>query len=245
MERSVLTVRDLRRQWKPHKERLAQLRENHPTAIRFHRAASWLDSAAQAEAASQLDQALMLRWTAFNALYGQWDVELREPVADRACWSAFLERILALDQAQRMVSMLQNEKPLVLSILEDPHLARHFWRDLDAADAAPARRDRQRWLRLFADRHWWKIAEPLVERIYLLRCQLVHGAASCSSQLNRTAVQHCQTMLGWLLTTILQIWIEQGAEEDWGIMCYPPVPSTFPRRNATNSAAASRLNSPR
>lgn len=38
-----LTVRDLRRRWKPEKERLQQEQPNHPTAIRFHGACSWLD----------------------------------------------------------------------------------------------------------------------------------------------------------------------------------------------------------
>ena len=36
------TVRDLRRRWKPHKERLAALGGEQPTSIRFHRACSWM-----------------------------------------------------------------------------------------------------------------------------------------------------------------------------------------------------------
>ncbi len=31
------TVHDLRRQWKPHKVRLATIRDEHPPEIRFHR----------------------------------------------------------------------------------------------------------------------------------------------------------------------------------------------------------------
>jgi hypothetical protein len=37
MPASPQTVHDLRRQWKPHKVRLAAMRAEHPTAIRFHR----------------------------------------------------------------------------------------------------------------------------------------------------------------------------------------------------------------
>jgi hypothetical protein len=42
MPASPHSVHHLRRQWKPHKERLAIERSEHPTAIRFHRACSWI-----------------------------------------------------------------------------------------------------------------------------------------------------------------------------------------------------------
>ena len=30
-------------------------------------------------------------------------------------------------------------------------------------------------------------------------------------------------MLGLLLPAVLNVWIESGADEDWGAMCYPSV----------------------
>ena len=39
---TALAVRDLRRRWKPHKDRLCTERPDHPTTVRFHRACSWL-----------------------------------------------------------------------------------------------------------------------------------------------------------------------------------------------------------
>ena len=39
---AILTVHDLRRRWKPHKERLAALGGEQATSIRFHRACSWM-----------------------------------------------------------------------------------------------------------------------------------------------------------------------------------------------------------
>jgi hypothetical protein len=29
-------------------------------------------------------------------------------------------------------------------------------------------------------------------------------------------------MLGHLLPAMLQVWIDHGADEDWGPLCYPP-----------------------
>ena len=33
---------------------------------------------------------------------------------------------------------------------------------------------------------------------------------------NRSALKHCVMMMGWLLPAVLQVWIDHGADEDWG-----------------------------
>ena len=73
MDISSLAVRDLRRRWKPHKERLASIRADHPTAVRFHRACSWLSETETLDSEKATDQVLLFQWIAFNALYGQWE----------------------------------------------------------------------------------------------------------------------------------------------------------------------------
>ena len=73
-----LTVRELRRLWKPQKERLNQEHHQHPTNIRFHRACSWLQRVEEIQDDQVLDHVLLSLWTAFNALYGQWDGERLE-----------------------------------------------------------------------------------------------------------------------------------------------------------------------
>ena len=42
---TILTVPELRERWLPHKERLNSTGSGHPTAVRFHRACSWLEEA--------------------------------------------------------------------------------------------------------------------------------------------------------------------------------------------------------
>jgi hypothetical protein len=81
--------------WLPHKERLNSTGSGHPTAVRFHRACSWLEEAERFHTEDQTDHALIFRWTAFNALYGQWDLDRHEPLADRQSWQVFLSRMLA------------------------------------------------------------------------------------------------------------------------------------------------------
>ena len=96
-----LTIRDLRRKWKPHKERLgAQGGEHgHPTPIRFHRACSWLAEIENLTDAEDNDRTLIYQWIAFNALYGQWDEKRQEPKQDKTSWQDFLCLLYTSDAA--------------------------------------------------------------------------------------------------------------------------------------------------
>ncbi len=144
MPGSPQTVHDLRRQWKPHKERLATVRSEHPTAIRFHRACSWLSEVEQLDPVRHADQILLHQGIAFNALYGQWDQAALEPAPDRRSWPAFLGQLHALDRSSHLVNVLPEHKPLVLCILEDEYLNQYFWEDPSAMAAGRARNGRHR-----------------------------------------------------------------------------------------------------
>jgi len=218
----VSTVRQLRRRWKPNKERLAAKRGDHPTNVRFHRTCSWLQRVEQVEDAQDQDVVLTCQWVAFNALYGQWDQRAREPRPDRECWRRFLDRVLKLDADDQIEAVLTEHKKLVMAILDDNYLGDYFWRDPSTKRANQTSRDRRQAATWYIEKRWALILEHLVDRIYLLRCQLIHGAATHGSQLNRKSLKRCNTMLGHLLPAILMVIIEHGADEDWGPMCYPP-----------------------
>lgn len=221
---SILTVQNIRERWLPQKKRLDAIRNSHPTSVRFHRACSWLDAAEQLDPGQHVDQILILQWIAFNALYGQWDEGLHEPVSDRESWKVFLARMLELDASRHIVSLLQDNRRLVLTIFENAYLKQCFWHDPCQEKAGKAARGgRHRAEGWYAESRWETILEQVVERVYLLRCQLVHGAATLGSKLNRTALKHCTMMLRLLMPAILLVWIDHGEDEDWGILCYPPV----------------------
>lgn len=137
----TVDVHHLRRLWKPHKERLLAIREDHATPIRFHRACSWL-SRAESMGDDDIDFALIAQWIALNSLYGQWDHGNRSPVADRECWRVFIERIVDLDTDGRIPELLQEHRPLVMSLFEDPYLSGLFWQDPTQERVGAAKRTR-------------------------------------------------------------------------------------------------------
>jgi hypothetical protein len=219
-----LSVRDLRRRWKPHKESLQAAQAHHPTAVRLHRAFSWLARVEQIpDDGADHDVVLICRWIAFNALYGRWDPTRREPAPGQSAWRDFLKRILSLDAGSMLAQVLQTHKPLVLSILEDEYLSDIFWEEPSPSRAGKARKakyDARTW---YIEGRWGLILDHLVNRIYLLRCQLTHGAATYGGSLNRRSLKHCATMLGHVMPAVILVVIDHGRDEDWGPMCYPPM----------------------
>jgi len=216
------SVRSLRRRWKPHKERLQALQSSHPTIVRFHRACSWL-AATEERDSEQLDELLILRWIAFNSLYGQWDVQQQQPRPDRECWREFVDRIWKLDQTGKLTELLREHKPLVLTLLDDAYLSQYFWQEPTEKRKKTSRNKKSHGQSWYVEKRWLKLLDEVLNRIYTLRCQIIHGAATHNSQLNRRTLRHGNLMLTHLLTAQLEILIDCGADEDWGEMCYPPL----------------------
>ena len=222
------TVRELRRRWKPHKERLSRV--GHPLPIRMHRAFSWLAQAEHLEASTadhsgskDDDAVLILRWIAFNALYGRWDSELAEPESDRQSIRRFLSQLYALDQDQLIAAALQHHRPLVTQLCTDKYVHKYFWKSIDSDKWFNTKRSKQELKKLYCNQKWKKILGEVIERVYLVRCQLIHGAATHGGKLNRDVVRQSGTILKRLLYPMTEVIIQFGATADWGDLCYPPL----------------------
>jgi hypothetical protein len=220
---SSVSIRTLRRRWKPTKQRLNSEHENHPTLVRFHRACSWLARVEKMGDDVEYDLALISQWIAFNALYGQWDERKREPLGDRECWRVFADRILDLDSDERIRDLLVQHKRLIISLIEDEYLSKFFWKEPSREQAGRARNKKYKARSWFAEERWKMIVEQILERVYFMRCQLSHGAATFGGKLNRTSLRRCSIMMEHLLPTMVLVFVDHGSDEDWGIMCYPPM----------------------
>ncbi len=223
MGSDCLSVHQLRSRWKPTKLRLTAAKADPPVAIRLHRTFSWLQRSEQSGDGQDYDLVLICLWIGFNGLYGMWDEARREPLPDRDCWRKFLDRLLKLDASGHLSTMLTEQRDLVMSILDDEYLSEFFWEDpgtIRASKSKKAKYDARTW---YIDKKWGMILDRLIERIYLLRCQLVHGAATFGGKLNRTSLERCIKMLQCVLNAVLLAVIDHGADENWGAMCYPPL----------------------
>jgi len=60
----------------------------------------------------------------------------------------------------------------------------------------------------------------VLDRLFVLRNQLLHGGATYQSAINREQVQDGVQLLGSLVPTVIQIMLDTP-DEDWGDIYYP------------------------
>jgi hypothetical protein len=222
----VPTVRDLRRRWKPVKEGPAAAPEHEPVRIRLHRCFSWMQrvetvSALDADGAA-VDAHLIFRWTALNALYGRWDADRREPAGDRATLHDFTSRITRADADGRIGELLRTHRPLLESLVGDEFLLRHFWEDPEIDVAGKTSGAVRKLRETVREARYARTLDDVLGRVYFLRCQLVHGAATFNGRQNRGAVRRAARFLELLLPELTTVIIDHDWSGDWGGLCYPP-----------------------
>lgn len=59
--------------------------------------------------------------------------------------------------------------------------------------------------------------------MYVLRGQIVHGAATRGSRLNRDTLLQAVELFEGFLVPMLHLAVEHGAHDDWPPLCYPPI----------------------
>jgi hypothetical protein len=220
MGQTHLSVHALRSRWKPKKTALQAIQNNHPTCVRLHRTFSWM---ARCENETDLDLSLIFLWIALNGLYAQWDENRREPHPDRPSLRKFIDQILALDASNHLSRLLQDQRERVMHIFDDEFLSSFFWQQPNEVRAGKSKKikfDARTW---YSEGRWRLLSEHLLERIYLLRCQIIHGAATYGGKLNRDSLKKCVQMLRDLINCFLLVITEHGDQQDWGTMCYPPL----------------------
>ena len=112
----------------------------------------------------------------------------------------------------------------ILKLAENKYLDPRLWQN--PSEPGNLRRRYFEATSLFFEKRWLDLAILTFERVYVLRGQLVHGAATRGSRLNRETLEQSLTILEQLLLPMLEVVIEQLANDDWPPLCYPPLGET-------------------
>jgi hypothetical protein len=198
--------------------------------VRVHRSLSWLERAMAADVEQEAEARLLFGWIAFNALYGAWDERTGYAAGDRQSWLVFVRDVVAIDDVEVLGQRLVELRGDITALLSNKYLDPKFWQNTRAAGSFRGQEHKAH--SLYHERRWADIATMAVDRVYVLRGQLAHGAATRGSKLNRgTLAPACRVMEG-LLGPILKLVIERRADDAWPTLCYPPIeePPPPPRR---------------
>lgn len=197
----------------------------HPNlSLRVHRSLSWLR---KAETMGDLDGQFIFLWIAFNAAYAT-EIEDGYRVSAKATFRDFLQKLVELDNDNRLEDLVWKEFPKSIRLLLDNKFVfQSFW------DFQNHRLTREEWEQRFADgkkaaqhalgsQDTASVLGIVLNRTYTLRNQLIHGGATWGSSVNRSQVRDCVALLSELVPTILAIMMNHP-DTLWGDPCYPVI----------------------
>ena len=192
--------------------------------LRVHRALSWLSRAEQAEDA---DARFIFLWIAFNAAYAQ-EVDERYRLSERATFRAFLEKLCRLDKSDHLGQLLWDEfSGPVQALLDTPWVLPEFWiyqrGEIDESQwrgsLAAGKRAARKALN---GGNTAALLGMVLQRIYTLRNQLMHGGATWNGQVNRRQLEDCTNLMGRLVPVIILLMMD-NPNTLWGEPCFPVV----------------------
>ena len=197
----------------------------HPNlALRVHRALSWLNRAEQAD---DPDGRFIFLWIAFNAAYAT-EIDESHRLSEQLSFTAFLGKLCELDQTGRIEKAIWQEYPnAIRSLLNNEYVFKSFW------DYQNGKITEEEWQTRFADskrratqalgnRDTAGVLGIIFNRLYVLRNQLIHGGATCGSQVNREQLRDCVSLLGLLVPLMIEIMMD-NPNTLWGDAVYPVV----------------------
>lgn len=217
-EQDIPTAEQLRRVFKrlPSAER-----ERHPAfTVRLWRGLSWLD---RAEAPCDTEGRFISLWIAFNAAYGHPEAPGRS-ARDHDSWQEFLAHVVRVDGSDRLGEILRRRQMDVLKLIDNRWLFKPYWLGLKTWQRKLSASRRYAMMHL-NNAETLALLQELFERLYVLRQQVFHGAATSGSRLNREYLLPATQLLGEIVPVVLSVMLEAGCAEDWGQLCFPPIPA--------------------
>lgn len=214
---------------KSHQELKAYQREHRErwgtgVNIRVHRALSWLYRAEQELNRDDSDAAFIFLWLSFNAAYAN-EYEGVTRAKARETYVAFFERIVGYDQPRVIYNILwQKYSGAVRSLLENKFVFQRFWDhatgvpgadDWEAKFSAAKRTSQQ----ALAAQDTVTVLSIVMDRLYTLRNQLVHGGATWNGSWNRQQLRDSVGLLSELMPVIIALMMQHGTDV-WGDASY-------------------------
>lgn len=205
------------------RHRAVRDQQSEALATRLHRSISWLQ---RAETNQDCDTRFIHLWIALNAAYAS-DFDFED--SERTRIARFLGRIVDADASGRLHSVLFRQFPGPIRTLIDNHFVfAPFWRALREHD--PSERWKQQFngsrkaaMAALMEKRTADLLSIVLDRLYVLRNQLIHGGATWNSHINRLQLQDGCAILGALLPVILAVLMDaQGFDND--PIAYPVIP---------------------
>ncbi|AJD46925.1 hypothetical protein S7S_02515 [Isoalcanivorax pacificus W11-5] len=192
--------------------------------VRVHRALSWLHRAEQAE---DVDARFLFLWIAFNAAYAQ-ELDERHRSSEQAMFRQFVKKLCGLDSEKQLEQLLWKDfSGPIRTLLDTPWVFRSFWEcqrgELSESEwQARFTAGKHAANRALAKGNTATLLDIVLQRIYVLRNQIMHGGATWNGQVNRRQLEECTNLMGRLVPVIILLMMD-NPRTLWGDPCFPVV----------------------
>ncbi|MCE5327918.1 MAG: hypothetical protein LLG01_16040 [Planctomycetaceae bacterium] len=212
----VICADGLRKQFRSIPE---NARKDHQAfSVRIWRGLSWLE---RSESTGDTESRFIYLWIAFNAIYGRLhDDGINAP--DHGSWQEFLASVVDADREDLLGTIMWSEQLRILRLVDNQWLFRPFWQADPSAEKKLAA-SRQHVMKCLRNRSAVGVLQQVFERLYVLRQQVFHGAATSGSKLNRKYLESSAMLMSKIVPAMIAIMIIAGPQRNWGEICFPPV----------------------
>ena len=209
---------------------------SHPNAslnLRLRRSLSWLERAERER--KDYDASFIFYWIAFNAAYGQQDSPWNDQERERKLYHKYLQRIVDGDWSAVKATIWPHLVLPIRSLMNNEHVFQPSWESQDQESGGQDWKKRFKKSQTQMERalHQRTLVHSdlceLLDRLYTLRNQLLHGGATYAGRVNRPQVEDGALIMAGLMPCFIKVMID-NPETDWGLPRYPVRPDPFPRR---------------
>lgn len=192
--------------------------------LRVHRALSWLDKSEQC--GDDQDSQFISLWIAFNAAYAQDTEVLRH--SESEAFSLFISKLVELDKSNNLYNLVWSEfSSSIRVLLDNQFVYQPFW------DFHNKKITENEWKERFvkakalannalSSKRTDLLITIILQRLYTLRNQLMHGGATWKSSANRTQIRDGVAFLRLLVPIIVDVMMN-NPKELWGSANYPVI----------------------
>jgi hypothetical protein len=196
---------------------------NEDFRIRIHRSISWLSCAEKLP--NELDLKYLALWISFNSCYAI-DLTEKNQKSEKEKFRKFISTLVKNDHETRISNLLWNKFSGPIRILiSNQYVFNCYW-DYQ-------RGERLEWEnahkisinaanKYLANNNTVGLLEIILDRLYVLRNQIMHGGATYKSKINRSQIADGTRIIEMLIPVIIDIML-QNPDEDWGRILYPVV----------------------
>ncbi|MGM0429793.1 MAG: hypothetical protein ACQEQ2_05790 [Pseudomonadota bacterium] len=199
--------------------------------LRVHRALSWLKKAEIERENNDRDGEFVFLWVAFNAAYASNYSALSKDT-ERDIYGQFFQRLVQSDAEQSLYNLVwSNYSGAIRSLINNQYVFQPFWDNVNqvARDGNWEERFRSakaRANKALSEQDTVTALSIIMDRLYTLRNQILHGGATYASKLNRDQVNDGCQLLGAIVPVVIDLMMATGTEV-WGSAAFFDEPETI------------------